>query len=74
MSDSVCSSLSDLFHSAGQSLGLSILLQERLFANGVTDKELDSKIYRQHQNKKPDQQTGRRAKYVFLLRRHTDSQ
>ena len=47
MSDCVCSSLSDLLHSAGQSLGLSILLQERLFANGVTDEELVSQIYRQ---------------------------
>ena len=40
-------SLSDLLQSVGQSLGPSRPLQEKLFANDVTDKELVSNIYKQ---------------------------
>ena len=47
MSHNSCASLSDLLQSVGQSLGPSRLLQEKLFANDVTDKELVSKIYKQ---------------------------
>ena len=47
MSYNICPSLSDLLHSVGQSLGPSTLLQEKLFANDVTDKELISKICKQ---------------------------
>ena len=47
MSYNIFPSLSDLLHSVGQSLGPSTLLQEKLFANDVTDKELISKICKQ---------------------------
>ena len=53
---------------------------EKIFANNTTDKGLVSKIYKQlmqlntKKNKQPNQKRGRRSKYTFLQRRHTDGQ
>ena len=49
-----------------------------MIANGTTDKELISKIYKQlmqlntRKNEQPNQNVGKRPKQVSLQRRHTD--
>ena len=51
---------------------------EKIIANEATDKELSSKIYKQHlqlnyrKNKLPNQKMGQRTKQTFLQRRYTD--
>ena len=51
---------------------------EKIIANGATDKELISKIYKQHlqlNSRKinyPIKKMGQRTKQTFLQRRHTD--
>ena len=51
---------------------------EKIIANEATDKELISKIYKQHlqlnsrKNKRPNQKMGQRTKQTFLQRRHAD--
>ena len=51
---------------------------EKIIANEMTDKELISKICKQHLQlnsrklKKPNQKVGQRTKQTFLQRRHTD--
>ena len=52
---------------------------KKIFANQVADKGLISKIYEQlmqlyiKKNKQCNQNMGRRSKYTFLQRRHTDA-
>ena len=50
---------------------------EKMITNEATDKQLISKIYKQHaaqfqKNKLPNQKMGQRTKQTFLRRRHTD--
>ena len=51
---------------------------KKIIANETTDKEIISKIYKQHLQlnsrkiKKPNQKMGQRTKQTFLQRRHTD--
>ena len=50
---------------------------EKIIANERTDKELFSKIYKQHttqcqKNKQPNQKVGKMPKQIFFQRRHAD--
>ena len=53
---------------------------EKVFANGATEKELISKIYKEFtqlsikKKKQPNKKVVRRPKQTFLQRRHTDGQ
>ena len=49
---------------------------EEILTNDVTNKGLIFKIYKQRiqLNKRPNPKMGRRPKYTFLQRRHTDGQ
>ena len=52
---------------------------EKIIANEATDKELNSKIYKQllqlnSRKKKKNQKMGQRTKQTFLQRRHTDGE